>query len=280
MVSRKGFVYDTVSRGDPGDVSPELSSYANVVDSGLLENGVFSVSLSGLSSNTGYFFRSFGYNDEVYSYGDEKYFKTLTYQVPSVGSVVVDSTSFDGVSLTSSVVSNGGKPVTEEGFVLSTTPNPDLGDESVVSTSGFNASFSGLQPDTEYFVRGYAVNDVGVGYGDVVSFFTDKFFWEFDYSAREIRVYNEAVSKPFLSGSVASECRVTVFNDHADLFDDVSIFVGDVGDWMSVPELDSWFSLDKNRSVLRYRLVNNGSQTTVDMFDDVNRPTIVKIEYR
>lgn len=280
MVTRKGFVYDTTSKGDPGDVSPELSSYANVVDSGVLESGVFSVSLSGLSSNTGYFFRSFGYNDEVYVYGDEKYFKTLTYQVPSVGSVVVDSTTFDGVSLTSSVVSNGDKPVTEEGFVLSTTPNPDLSDESVVSTSGFNAGFSGLQPDTEYFVRSYAVNEVGVGYSDDVSFFTDKFFWEFDYSAREIRVYNEVVSKPFLSGDVASECRVTVFNDHTGLFDDVSIFVGDVGDWMSVPELDSWFSLDKDRSVLRYRLVNNGFQRTVDMFDDFNHPTIVKVEYR
>lgn len=76
-MTRKGFVYDTVSRGDPGDVSPESSNYANVVDEGDLTDGLFSSGVSGLSSGTTYFFRSFGYDDSSYEYGDELSFTTL-----------------------------------------------------------------------------------------------------------------------------------------------------------------------------------------------------------
>lgn len=83
LVSRKGFVYDTVSRADPEDTSPEASLYANVQDVGLLENATYSYDLTGLTAETTYYFRAFGYdvNTDVYAYGDELTF--TTYPTPS-----------------------------------------------------------------------------------------------------------------------------------------------------------------------------------------------------
>ena len=60
MSSRKGFVYDTTSRADPGDVSPEASDYVNVEDVGVLENGTFQANITGLTSDTTYYYRAFG----------------------------------------------------------------------------------------------------------------------------------------------------------------------------------------------------------------------------
>lgn len=77
-MSRKGFVYDTTSRSTPSSAtSPEASLYANVEDDGLLVNGAFDVALSGLSLNTTYYFRAFGYDETDYFWGDELSFNTL-----------------------------------------------------------------------------------------------------------------------------------------------------------------------------------------------------------
>ena len=102
LSSRKGFVYDTTSRGDPGDVSPETSDYANVEDEGVLENGTYDVTISDLSPDTTYYFRSFGYDDveDVYTYGDELSFTTLAENFAIEGKVQLDSTNTEGANVT------------------------------------------------------------------------------------------------------------------------------------------------------------------------------------
>lgn len=79
MTSRKGFVYDTTSRADPGNVSPEASDYEGVVDVGVLVNGSFNDSISSLVSEEVYYYRAFGYDDVAgkYLYGEEVTFQTL-----------------------------------------------------------------------------------------------------------------------------------------------------------------------------------------------------------
>ena len=76
MATRKGFVWDTTSRSNPGDVSPETSDYANVEDVGVLEDGTFSETLAGLTPNTTYYYRGFGYDETEYLYGAEVSFTT------------------------------------------------------------------------------------------------------------------------------------------------------------------------------------------------------------
>jgi hypothetical protein len=76
-------------------------------------------------------------------------------------------------------VINGGTPVyTERGFVYSTNPQPTIDNNLGKIVSGINgqASYSAnlneLTPNTTYYVSAYAINAVGVAYGDHVSFTT------------------------------------------------------------------------------------------------------------
>jgi hypothetical protein len=77
MTTRKGFVYDTTSHDNPENISPESSDYEFVVDVGGLEDGEFEETVLNLESNTTYFYRAFGYDEETYIYGDEESFTTL-----------------------------------------------------------------------------------------------------------------------------------------------------------------------------------------------------------
>ena len=52
------------------------SDYTNVVDVGVLENSTFSETLTGLTPNTTYYYRGFGYDETEYLYGAEVSFTT------------------------------------------------------------------------------------------------------------------------------------------------------------------------------------------------------------
>lgn len=74
------------------------------------------------------------------------------------------------------LIDDGHSVVTETGICYSRLPNPDL-DDSRVNLSGGLSEFSGkiesLEPGTAYYVRAYAINNIGVSYGEEVSFRTD-----------------------------------------------------------------------------------------------------------
>lgn len=79
MATRKGFIYDTTTRAEPSSsTSPEASLYSNVVDDGLLVNGVFDSDVLGLTPSTTYYYRAFGYDETDYYYGEEVTFTTLS----------------------------------------------------------------------------------------------------------------------------------------------------------------------------------------------------------
>ena len=73
------------------------------------------------------------------------------------------------------VISEGSEVVLTRGFLLSKHPDPTLNDYMLtIHESGvsFSAHLEGLEKNTTYYVRAFAVNDVGVGYGEVLEVFT------------------------------------------------------------------------------------------------------------
>ncbi len=71
------------------------------------------------------------------------------------------------------VLDDRGSPVTVRGVVWSVMPNPTTNDNVVTAGTGtgaFTAELSGLTAGRQYYVRAFAENDVGVGYGAVRSF--------------------------------------------------------------------------------------------------------------
>ncbi len=71
---------------------------------------------------------------------------------------------------------NGGLPISSKGIVWSTTPNSptDLMAKlsNGVGDQSFSTNLTGLNPATKYYVRAFAVNLVGTGYGSEVTFTT------------------------------------------------------------------------------------------------------------
>jgi uncharacterized protein (TIGR02145 family) len=71
------------------------------------------------------------------------------------------------------VISNGGDAITALGICWSITPGLTIANSKTIegSVSGtFSSNLTGLEPDTRYYVRAYATNSAGTGYGNEISF--------------------------------------------------------------------------------------------------------------
>ncbi len=66
-----------------------------------------------------------------------------------------------------SIIDDGGNSITSQGLCWSTKPNPTTANST---TDSFERAMDGLSPNTLYYVRAYAVNSSGTGYGNQVSF--------------------------------------------------------------------------------------------------------------
>lgn len=78
--------------------------------------------------------------------------------------------------LGSQVTSDGGASVTSKGVVWSTSGNPTIALSTKTNNgtglTSFDSDISGLSPGLTYYVRAYATNSSGTGYGSQVSFGT------------------------------------------------------------------------------------------------------------
>lgn len=73
------------------------------------------------------------------------------------------------------VTSEGGSAVTERGVCFSTTQNPTIIDTHISEGSGtgtFSISLMNLTQNTTYYLRAYATNSIGTGYGNEITFST------------------------------------------------------------------------------------------------------------
>src|SRR5690554_7409777 len=89
---------------------------------------------------------------------------------------ITQTTAISGVNITS----DGGATVTARGVCWSTGQTPTISNNKTTDGTGagtFVSNISGLEPNTTYYVRAYATNSAGTGYGSTMSFTTedDKF---------------------------------------------------------------------------------------------------------
>jgi hypothetical protein len=139
-------------------------------------SGTFTSSITGLTAGTTYYVRAYATNAIGTSYGTAQSFTTLT-SVSNVP-VLANTTTATGIStstatLGGNVTDEGATQVSVRGLVYGTSSNSST--FSVTNGSGvgtFSNTLTGLIQGTTYYVRSFATNVQGTGYGAETSFST------------------------------------------------------------------------------------------------------------
>nr|BFD25276.1 MAG: hypothetical protein JST_5670 [Candidatus Parcubacteria bacterium] len=88
----------------------------------------------------------------------------------------MSSVSFSEAEISGQVLSDGGTKIIERGFcwgVDSNKVNVNSNKRSVTATTNdFSLNLAGLDRNTKYYVKAYAINDVGAAYGQAVAVHT------------------------------------------------------------------------------------------------------------
>jgi hypothetical protein len=161
-VTSRGVVYGTSS----------LSSTFNVTTG--TGTGTYTSSLTGLTPATTYYVRSFATNSVGTVYGTETSF-TTNATAPTLTTTAASSITKYAASAGGTISSNGGSVITASGICWSTTATPTTSDFKTTdgTTTGiFTSALTGLTAGTTYYVRAYATNAIGTGYGATQSFTT------------------------------------------------------------------------------------------------------------
>jgi hypothetical protein len=100
---------------------------------------------------------------------------TTASGTPTVTTQAVSDITQTTATGNGNVTAEGGDTVTERGVCWSTSETPTTGDSTATAsgtTGAYTANITGLDPETTYYVRAYAVNTNGTSYGSQVSFTT------------------------------------------------------------------------------------------------------------
>lgn len=137
--------------------------------------GVFSSSITGLTSGITYHIRAYATSSVGTSYGSDITFTTLG-TAPTVTTNTVTNITNATVKTGGNVTSSGTSTVTARGVCWGTTTNPTItNNNKTIDGSGigtFTSTINGLTPATTYHIRAYATNIDGTAYGSDLSFTT------------------------------------------------------------------------------------------------------------
>jgi hypothetical protein len=104
-------------------------------------------------------------------------FSTMPLSAPIMTPTEVAEVTFNSAVIDGEIISNGGREVSRYGVVYGTTTNPTIEKANVIEAEALDGKWScfigHLEKDLIYYARTYAVNEMGVAYGDEVSFEVD-----------------------------------------------------------------------------------------------------------
>ena len=134
----------------------------------------FTASITSLVASTLYYVRAYATNANGTVYGSQQSFTTLG-AVPTLTTTTVSGISLNAANTGGNITADGGTTITSRGLCWSTSSNPTIQDNKLTNGNGsgtFTINLTGLQGGTTYYVRAYATNAAGTGYGNLIIFNT------------------------------------------------------------------------------------------------------------
>lgn len=139
-------------------------------------SGAFVSKVTGLTNGTTYYLRAYATNEAGTAYGEEVNFRTLdSLMVPTVTTVAANNIMVKSAKSGGTVTAWGGSDVTARGVCWNLTGDPTIADYKTENGTGigaFTSTLSALTSTTTYYVRAWATNATGTGYGQVETFTT------------------------------------------------------------------------------------------------------------
>lgn len=164
----KGFCYSSESASPT--VDDETVSLAGS------DTGEFSSTVYGLEMQKIYSVRPYVRQNGNVLYGESCSFSMESSET-SVTTSSVSDISFASAVFNGIVDNEGIPPYSEKGFCYSQNPDPDVRDGKIVVEGEGSGSYScrvdGLEADTQYYVKAYAIQNGNIKYGEAVSFVTE-----------------------------------------------------------------------------------------------------------
>ena len=151
--------------------------YDNKTSDGTGESS-FTSYITGLTASTTYYVRAYATNSAGTGYGSAMSFTTEEApNVPELVTADVSEITDTAAQCGGTITSDGGATVTAHGVCWSTNQNPTVANDTTNDGTGagsFTSYITGLTASTTYYVRAYATNIAGTGYGSAMSFTTEE----------------------------------------------------------------------------------------------------------
>ncbi len=168
-ILKNGVCWDTIS-------NPTIIKNINKTED-QTGNKKFISQIVNLKPNKKYYVKAYAVNQIGINYGNEISFTTKG-RLPIIVVSGDIYTSYFYANIHSSLISDGGMPITQLGVCWSTHINPTISD--FIELAGLNSinficEIKNLQPNTTYYLRAFATNDMGTGYSNSVSFTTKSY---------------------------------------------------------------------------------------------------------
>jgi len=221
--------------------------------------GVFVSNITGLTENLSYYVRAYAVNSVGISYGVNIPFSSIVNTVPAVTTSVLTNVTCFSALAGGEIIDAGGLNITQKGICWGTNPNPTVADNISPMGSGEDA-FSNEVTDfawtTTYYVRAYAVNSLGLSYGNQQTFTTlDATYHVGDFHGGGIVFH---VNPDGLHGKVIALSDLPGSGTFAEMSAVVSNYTyGSYSDW-SFPSTPDWEEIGSNISLLSDALTENG----------------------
>ena len=154
--------------------SAPTTSNSKIVFTGPTSGATYTVKIGGLAYATVYYARAYAISATGTLYGEEVTFTTLPV-VPTLTTAAIASITGNAAAGGGNVTVAGGAAVTARGIAYGTAHNPVVSGTKTTDGTGtgaFTSALASLKGNTIYYVRAYATNAAGTGYGPEVNFTT------------------------------------------------------------------------------------------------------------
>jgi uncharacterized protein (TIGR02145 family) len=138
--------------------------------------GSFASSIIGLTGNTPYYVRAYATSSVGTGYGSAVPFTTAPAILPVLTTASVSGITETTAECGGTITSDRGATVTARGVCWSMNATPTIANSKTTDGIGmgsFTSSITGLLDSMTYYVRAYATNSAGTGYGNTQSFTTE-----------------------------------------------------------------------------------------------------------